>query len=104
MEDNTIFPGDPDPEADYFCQMPLYSGGKQVVLKLDEDRASVVASYMASCGWALRNQDPGHIARFAGKGIRDVHGRLWPFETRMNTIARLSETEPDFPELYDPNR
>ena len=33
--------------------------------------------------------DPHPLKRFIGMGVRDTHGRFWPFETGLNTLSRL---------------
>jgi hypothetical protein len=70
-------------------------------IKVSTDKASEIGHYWVAVNRFLRTNDPSHLAPYEGKGVRDVTGKLWPFETRPNVLRRLdSAGELSFLEIY----
>jgi hypothetical protein len=82
-------------------QFPFYSDGALVVPWMTLDQASEAGRYMQSVKQFLRSGDNGFLAAFAGKGARDLSGRLHPFELDENTLYELDHRgEAVIPEQY----
>jgi hypothetical protein len=81
--------------------MAMCSQGKFLWVRVSADKASAIGHYWVAVNRFLRTNDPSHLAPFEGKGIRDIAGKLWPFETRPNVLRRLdSADELSFLEIY----
>jgi hypothetical protein len=50
---------------------------------------------MAYVGLALESKDPGFLKDFRGRGVKDVNGKWWPFETRLSVLQDLNEAVED---------
>jgi hypothetical protein len=68
----------------------------------DEPRRNVGGRPLLAGGEAvLRTGDTKFLAPFAGKGVRDVNGRFYPFELDENTLYELDHRdEAVVPEQY----
>jgi hypothetical protein len=83
---------------DPWWEMTTFSGGRRVEVTLsDPFEATKNGEYMAAVGQALDSNKPSYLAPFEGDGVTDADGRLWPFETRINVLYRLSQG----PELFE---
>lgn len=82
-------------------QMPLFSKEKLIVVQVRSRAASKIGRYMAAVGQFLISNDPSPLADFRGGAVKDAAGKSHPFETRPNTLYRLSSAggEP-FEEVY----
>jgi hypothetical protein len=82
-------------------EMAICSQAKFRWVKVSADQASTIGHYWVAVNRFLRTNDPSHLVPFEGQGVRDVAGRLWPFETRPNVLRRLdSADELSFLEIY----
>jgi len=82
-------------------RMPIFSGGKQLAITVNNKSASLIASYLSAVGWFLRTNDPKFLAKFVGRSVKDVSGKIHVFETNPNVLYRLSSAggEP-FEQVY----
>ena len=70
-------------------------------LSLTPDQASEAGKYLQAVKEFLRTGDNGFLSPFAGKGVRDINGRFYPFELDENTLYELDHRdEAVIPELY----
>jgi hypothetical protein len=83
-------------------QFPFYSNGEVAKPSMSLDQASEAGRYMQAVKLFLRSPDDSDLrARFAGRGVRDVNGRFYPFELDENTLYELDHRdEAVIPELY----
>ena len=82
-------------------QFPFYSNGAVVTPWMNVEQTSEVGRYMQAVKLFLRSGDANFLAPFAGKGARDVSGRLYPFELDENTLYELDHRdEAVIPEQY----
>jgi hypothetical protein len=82
-------------------RFPVYSDGRRLPLSLTPDQASEAGKYLQAVKEFLRTGDNGFLRPFAGKGVRDVNGRFYPFELDENTLYELDHRdEAVIPELY----
>jgi hypothetical protein len=80
---------------------PIYSNARVLTLSLTPDEASEAGKYLRAVKEFLRTSDNGFLRPFAGKGVRDVNGRLYPFELDENTLYELDHRdEAVIPEQY----
>ena len=82
-------------------RMPIFTGGKQLAITVNNKSASLIASYLSAVGRFLKTNDPKFLAKFVGRHVKDVNGKIYVFETNPNTLYRLSSAggEP-FEEIY----
>jgi hypothetical protein len=65
------------------------------------DDASEIGRYWSQVNKFLGSNKLDHLAPFVGKGVRDVRGRIHPFEVRPNVLRKLDAAdELDFLEIY----
>lgn len=65
------------------------------------DDASEIGRYWSQVNKYLGTNKREYLAPFEGKGVRDVRGRIHPFEVRPNILRKLdSAGELDFLEIY----
>lgn len=65
------------------------------------DDASEIGRYWSQVNKFLASNRLDYLAPFVGKGVRDVRGRVHPFEVRPNVLRKLdSAGELDFLEIY----
>jgi hypothetical protein len=82
-------------------QFPFYSNGSVVIPWMTNEQTSEAGRYMQAVKLFLRSGDANFLAPFAGKGARDVSGRLYPFELDENTLYELDHRdEAVIPEQY----
>lgn len=82
-------------------EMALCSLGKFRWVRVSTEKTSAIGHFWVGVDRFLRTNDTSHLAPFQGVGIRDVSGKLWPFETRPNVLRRLdSAGELSFLEIY----
>jgi hypothetical protein len=67
------------------------SGGMASIRVKGSRRASLIGKYMAYVGLALESKDPGFLKDFRGRGVKDVNGKWWPFETRLSILQDLND-------------
>ena len=82
-------------------KMPIFSGGRQLAITVGSKSASLIARYMSAVSQFLRTNDPKYLAEFEGGSVRNVRGKVHPFETDPNALYRLSSAgaEP-FEDIY----
>jgi hypothetical protein len=82
-------------------QFPFYSNGAVVIPWMSIEQTSEAARYMQAVKVFLRSGEATFLAPFAGKGTRDVNGKLYPFELDENTLYELDHRdEAVIPEQY----
>ena len=82
-------------------QMPLYSRGKLVSPWLPLEEARRAGEYMARVRPYLQTGSDALIAPYRSQSVRDVKGRVYPFETDEDTLFELDNMgELNFPEYY----
>jgi len=82
----------------------FYSEGKRVHVIIDRSEyGSLISKYLREVREAIRTGDKSLLTPFKRKKIRDVYGRVYSFETDLDTIYKLEdmiEHEGDRP-IYD---
>jgi hypothetical protein len=82
-------------------QFPFYSNGAVVTPWMSIEETSEVGRYMQAVKLFLRTGEAKFLAPFAGKGVHDVKGKLYPFELDENTLYELDHRdEAVIPEQY----
>jgi hypothetical protein len=82
-------------------QFPFYSNGTVVIPWLSNEQTSEAARYMQAVKLFLHSGEASFLKPFAGKGVRDVNGKLYPFELDENTLYELDHRdEAVIPEQY----
>ncbi len=75
--------------------------GKMRDVTVSHDASSDIGHHWNAVNLFLETNDPSHLARFKGLGLRDVEGRFHPFETRPNVLRRMdSAGELSFIDIY----
>ena len=82
-------------------KMPIFSGGRQLAITVSSKTASLIGRFMSAVSQFLKTNDPKFLIEFAGRSVKDVRGKVFPFETAPNALYRLSSAggEP-FEEIY----
>ncbi len=81
--------------------MWLATRGNIKSVTVPADEGSAISSYWSQVNKFLDTNKLEHLAPFVGKGVRDIEGRLHPFEVRPNILRKLdSAGELDFLEIY----
>jgi hypothetical protein len=82
-------------------KMPVFTAGRQLAVTANRKNTALIARYMSAVGHFLKTNDPKYLTEFKGRNVKDVKGRIHPFETDPNTLYRLASTgnEP-FEEVY----
>ncbi len=82
--------------------MAVFSGGKEHIVTVDGyDAAFHVGRYMAAVSQFLASNDASVLQPFVGQSVVDVKGKRYAFETRPNTLYRLSQSGTDpFEQVY----
>jgi hypothetical protein len=63
--------------------------------------ASVIGRYWHAVQRFLDDNNATHLAAYVGRGVRDVKGKFWPFETGENNLRLLDSIgEFSFVEIY----
>jgi hypothetical protein len=82
-------------------RFPFYSNGAVVTPWMSLDQTSEAGRYMQAVKQFLRTGDTDFLAPFAGESVRDVNGKLYPFELDENTLYELDHRdEAVIPEQY----
>jgi len=83
-------------------RMLLYTNGRAVkVIVADFKTASQIGHFMAAVRHFLITNDTAYLDLFVGQSISDIAGKDHPFETRPNTLYRLSLTGTEtFEQVY----
>ena len=82
-------------------QFPFYSDSEVAKPWMSLDQASDAGRYMQAVKQFLRTGDTKILEPFAGKGVRDVNGKFYPFELNENTLYELDHRdEAVIPEQY----
>ena len=81
---------------------PLYSDGRSMRVRVDDDNATRLGAFMAAVGNFLANgKDLSLLAPFVGEGITNVRGRHHPFETDPEVLYELrAQGRPEFHQIY----
>jgi len=75
--------------------------GRMRDVTVSHDASSDIGHHWNAVNLFLETNDPSHLARFKGLGLRDVEGRFHPFETRPNVLRRMdSAGELSFIDIY----
>jgi hypothetical protein len=74
-------------------QFPFYSNGAVVKPWMSIDQTSEAARYMQAVKRFLHSGDTKFLAPFAGESVRDVNGKLYPFELDENTLYELDHRD-----------
>ncbi len=80
----------------------VYSGGRAHEITVrGHDTSALVARYMTAVKQFLRTNNRDHLVPFIGEWVTDVNGRVYPLETRPNTLYRLHASGiPSFQDVY----
>jgi hypothetical protein len=82
-------------------QFPFYSNGAVVTPWMSIEQTSEAARYMQAVKLFLHSGEASFLKPFAGRGVRDINGRFYPFELDENTLYELNHRdEAVIPELY----
>lgn len=83
-------------------RMLIYSKGEAFTITVGRfSQASKVGRYMAGVKRFLRSNDPKHLSPFIKKYVTDIRGKKYVFETRPNTLYRISASGGDtFEQVY----
>jgi len=74
--------------------VPLYTRGQRLKLKVNYTEAAKAGGFMSAVGSALTKNDPAWLKPFEGKGVFDLAGRFYVFETHINVLRRLDSSGP----------
>jgi hypothetical protein len=82
-------------------EMALYSNGKAyaIIVNNIHDDASLLGRYLSAVRQALNNNDPSFLKPFKGKSVKDIHGKAYPFETRLDALYERNRADP-FENVY----
>jgi hypothetical protein len=82
-------------------KMPIFTGGKQLAVRVRSKSASLIGRYMSAVGQFLKTNDAKFLAEFKDLSVKDVNGKAYQFETDPNVLYRLLSAggEP-FEEMY----
>ena len=80
---------------------PLYSDGRSMRVRVDDENATRLGAFMAAVGKFLASGEPSLLAPHIGEGITNVRGRYYPFETDENVLYELrAQGRPEFHQIY----
>jgi hypothetical protein len=74
--------------------VPLYTKGQRLKLKVNYAESAKAGAFMSTVGLSLTKNNPSLLKPFEGKGVFDLAGRFYPFETRINVLRRLDSSGP----------
>jgi hypothetical protein len=81
--------------------MLMATRGKMRTVTVSVDAASDIGRHWDAINKFLNSNNPAPLQPFVGLGLRDLHGRFHPFETRPNVLRRMdSAGELSFVEIY----
>jgi hypothetical protein len=82
-------------------RFPVYSNGAVVFPLMNYEQTSEAGRYMQAVKQFLRTGEVAFLRPYAGKGVRDVNGKFYPFELDENTLYELDHRdEAVIPEQY----
>jgi hypothetical protein len=82
-------------------RMLLYARGGARTVEVSRAQASDVGSFMAAVGEFLASNDPTFLDPYDGRGIADIRGKFYQFETDPNALYRLAHTGTEsFEQVY----
>jgi hypothetical protein len=82
-------------------RFPVYSSGAVVTPLMSYEQTSEAGRYMQAVKQFLRTGEVAFLRPYAGKGVRDVNGKFYPFELDENTLYELDHRdEAVIPEQY----
>lgn len=83
-------------------RIPIISKGKQLEIIVAKLKDAVRAgAYWDAQARLVRSNDVSLLKPFKGKGVTDIKGKFYPFETDPNALHRLASMEgPVFHEIY----
>ena len=82
-------------------RFPVYSNGAVVTPLMSYEQTSEAGRYMQAVKQFVRTGEATFLKPYAGKGVRDVKGRFYPFELDENTLYELDHRdEAVIPEQY----
>lgn len=83
-------------------RVPMIAGSNSSTITVPGfDEASTVARFDHAVRRALETGDFEPVFAFEGQGVRDLKGKLHPFETDPNALYRYAmRDEPEFYEIY----
>jgi hypothetical protein len=82
-------------------RFPVYSNGAVVTPFMTYEQTSEAGRYMQAVKQFLRTGEVTFLKPYAGKGVRDVNGKFYPFELDENTLYELDHRdEAVIPEQY----
>jgi hypothetical protein len=82
-------------------RFPVYSNGAVVTPLMSYEQTSEAGRYMQAVKQFLRTGEATFLEPYAGKGVRDINGKFYPFELEENTLYELDHRdEAVIPEQY----
>jgi hypothetical protein len=83
-------------------RVPMIAGSNSSTIAVPGfEEASLVARFDHAVRRALETGDFEPVFAFEGRGVRDLKGKLHPFETNPNALYRYAmRDEPEFHEIY----
>jgi len=82
-------------------EFALYTRGHlEFVRSNNPEDVSRAMSFMASVRYFKQSQDISALERHRGESVRDVRGKVHPFETNPNIIYRLASSVPERPDKF----
>ena len=82
-------------------RIAIFTDGKQLAITVRSKTASLIGRYNSAVGQFLRTNNPDVLAEFAGRVVKDIHGKSYPLTTEPNVLYRLSSTGAEsFTEIY----
>jgi len=82
-------------------EMAIYSEGKAytIIVNNIHDDASLLGRYLSAVRQALINNDPSFLKPFKGKVVKDIHGKPFPLEIRLDALYERNRADP-FENVY----
>lgn len=82
--------------------VPIYSAGRSITVRIaGYEQSALAGRYMAAVRAFLDSNDPSYLDPFVGEEVTDVRGKRHTFETRPNTVYRLTlENDEPFEQIY----
>ena len=74
-------------------QFPFYSDGRVVTPTMSLDETAKAGRYMQAVKRFLRTGEADFLVPFAAEGVRDLNGKLHPFELDENTLYELDHRD-----------
>ena len=81
-------------------QMPIFTDGKQLAITVRSKTASIIGRHNSAVGQFARTNNPGVLAEFKDRTVKDVRGKSYALETDPNALYRLLSAAEPFEEIY----